>query len=112
MLGCAKHFKRITTPVFALVSGFFAVGTISISAPTLYQIQPFTGVHAVDLPDADFTFVGYYTDWCRNCKLVKNAFIEFKSAHPNLKITHVRIKADTAKMQKKEYRSKPCPVTI
>lgn len=80
-------------------------------APKLYEIEPYTGVRAVDLPDADFTFVEYEAKWCTNCKLVQGALAEFVAAHPKLKINHVQIEADTAKMQKKKYTSQTCPVT-
>ncbi len=80
-------------------------------APKLYEIEPYTGVRAVDLPDADFTFVEYEAKWCTNCKLVQGAMAEFIASHPNLKINHVQIEADTAKMQKKKYTSQTCPVT-
>ncbi|MCF6275656.1 MAG: thioredoxin domain-containing protein [Robiginitomaculum sp.] len=80
-------------------------------APKLYEIEPYTGVRAADFPEADFTFVEYFADWCTNCKLVQGAMADFIAAHPKLKITHVQIEADTAKMQKKKYTSKACPVT-
>lgn len=80
-------------------------------APKLYEIEPYTGVRAVDLPDADFTFVEYEAKWCTNCKLVQGAMADFITSHPKLKINHVQIEADTAKMQKKKYTSKTCPVT-
>ncbi|MCF6219757.1 MAG: thioredoxin domain-containing protein [Robiginitomaculum sp.] len=80
-------------------------------APKLYEIQPYTGVKAIALPEADFTFVEYFADWCTNCKLVQGAMADFIAAHPKLKITHVQIEADTAKMQKKKYTSQTCPVT-
>jgi len=79
-------------------------------APALYDIEPFTGVRAVDLPEADFTFVEYYASWCPNCKLQSNALKDFKKSHPEMHIAHVRINADTAKMQKKKYTRKSCPV--
>ena len=77
-------------------------------APKLYEIEPYTGVRAVDFPDADFTFVEYFAKWCTNCQLVQGAMADFKAAHPKLKINHVQITADTAKMQKQKYRSQPC----
>lgn len=80
-------------------------------APKLFEIEPYTEVRAVDLPDADFTFVEYEAKWCTNCKLVQGAMADFIAAHPNLKINHVQIEADTAKMQKKKYTSQTCPVT-
>lgn len=80
-------------------------------APALYEIEPFTGVRAVDLPEADFTFVEYYASWCSNCKLQSGALKAFKNDNPELRIAHVRINADTAKMQKKRYTKKTCPVT-
>lgn len=80
-------------------------------APRLYEIEPYTGMRAVDLPDADFTFVEYEAKWCSNCQLVQGALADFVASHPNLEITHVQIEADTRKMQKKKYRHKPCPVT-
>ncbi|MBL4854526.1 MAG: hypothetical protein JKY25_09845 [Robiginitomaculum sp.] len=84
-------------------------------APTLSEIEPYTGLKASALPAADFTFVAYYASWCTNCMLQENAVIDYKTkygaAHKNQSITHIRITADTAKMQKKKYRSKPCPVT-
>lgn len=80
-------------------------------APKLYEIEPYTGVRAVDLPDADFTFVEYEATWCTNCKLVQGAMADFVASHPDLNISHVQIEADTAKMQKKKYTSQTCPVT-
>ena len=80
-------------------------------APKLYEIEPYTGVRAVDLPGADFTFVEYEAKWCTNCKLVQGALADFVAAHPDLKINHVQIEVDTAKMQKKKYTSQTCPVT-
>jgi len=80
-------------------------------APKLFEIEPYTGVRAVDLPDADFTFVEYEAKWCTNCKLVQGELADFVTSHPKLKINHVQIEADTAKMQKKKYKSKTCPVT-
>ena len=35
-------------------------------APKLYEIEPYTGVRAAELPDADFTFVEYEAKWCTN----------------------------------------------
>ncbi len=81
-------------------------------APKLYEIEPYTGVKATDLPEADFTFVEYFADWCSNCKLVQGAMSAFIATHPNLNITHVQIEADTAKMQKKKYRTQACPVGV
>jgi len=81
-------------------------------APKLYETEPYTGVRAVDLPDADFTFVEYFASWCTNCKLVQGAMADFIAERPNLNINHVQIEADTAKMQKKKYTSQTCPVTI
>ncbi len=80
-------------------------------APKLFEIEPYTGVKATALPEADFTFVEYQAKWCTNCKLVQGAMADFVASHPKLKITHVQIEADTAKMQKKKYTSKTCPVT-
>jgi Thioredoxin len=80
-------------------------------APKLFEIEPYTEVRAVDFPDADFTFVEYEAKWCTNCKLVQGAMADFIASHPNLKINHVQIEADTAKMQKKKYTSQTCPVT-
>jgi len=79
-------------------------------APTLSEIEPYTGLKASALPAADFTFVAYYASWCTNCKLQENAVIDYKAAHKNQSITHIRITADTAKMQKKKYRTRPCAV--
>lgn len=79
-------------------------------APKLYEIEPYTGVRAVDLPDADFTFVEYKAKWCTNCKLVQGAMADFVASHLKLIINHVQIEADTAKMQKKKYRNQACSV--
>ena len=81
------------------------------AAPALYEIEPYTGVRAVDLPDADFTFVEYEADWCTNCKLQQAALTDYRAAHPEITITHVQIDADTAKMQRKKYKKQTCSVT-
>jgi len=81
-------------------------------APTLSEIEPYTGLKASVLPAADFTFVAYYASWCTNCKLQANAVYDYKAEYKNQNITHIRIIADTAKMQKKKHRSKPCPVGV
>ncbi|PHS37266.1 MAG: hypothetical protein COA91_10400 [Robiginitomaculum sp.] len=79
-------------------------------APTFSEIEPYTGLTASTLPTADFTFVVYYASWCTNCKLQENAVLDYKTNYKNYKITHIRIIADTAKMQKKKYTSQTCPV--
>jgi len=81
-------------------------------APKLFEIEPYSGIRAVDLPEVDFTFVEYFASWCTNCKLVQGAMADFIVSHPKLKINHVQIEADTAKMQKKKYTSQTCPVGV
>ncbi len=78
-------------------------------APELSDVSPYSTLKPHALPKADFTFVEYYAPWCLNCALMENALDDFKQAHPNLKITHVRIQADTRKMQKRKYRTQICP---
>lgn len=81
-------------------------------APALYEIEPYTSVRAVELPQADFTFVEYAAKWCTQCKLQAQALKTFKTVHAGLSITHVQIEADTAKMQQKKHKNKACPAEL
>lgn len=78
-------------------------------APELSDISSYSDLDPASLPAADFTFVDYYAPWCTNCALMEAAIAEFQQAHTALNITHVRIHADTRKMQKKKYRAQSCP---
>ena len=85
-------------------------GKASEAWPRLNDIAPYTDLDIASLPKADFIFAKYSADWCVPCKVQSADLQTFRVSHPELKIVHLEIVADTMEMTKRKKNT--CPVKI
>ncbi len=87
-----------------------ASGLMSGLGPRLSDIAPYTDLDVASIPKADFIFAKYSADWCVPCKVQSAVLKTFRDAHPELKVIHLEITADTMAMTKRKKNT--CPVKI
>lgn len=89
--GVSEDFKQKLETALKLSSPTNSERTLN------WEMERITDMTGKSLPDADFTVVQYWAEWCKPCEAQSKLMTEVLNSHPELHVNILHVEADPVK---------------